>query len=136
MRLVVLVPLVAHLHAVEVARLPWFVAARPLGPRGCEFLLGREDFLALFHSARNLALVQGHGSLRVVFLFHRCKSRCTGGDGLAGQRRAPTGTALLRPILHGHIAQLANLAPLVGQVVQESILLGLRNVLVFSAQFQ
>ncbi len=62
--LVVLVPLVSHEHAVEVARLPGPVLVSPEGlleARNCFF--GGEDLLALADSPRDFAVIQRLGGL-------------------------------------------------------------------------
>lgn len=75
-RLVVLVPLVAHLHTIEIAGLPGLVRASPLWLRSRDLFFGREDFLALFYPACDLAFVEGHSCPRIVFFLDGRESRC------------------------------------------------------------
>lgn len=58
MSLVVFVPLVTHLHAVEIFRLPWSVLVRPLCfVRGGDLLLGRKHLFILTDTTRDFAII-------------------------------------------------------------------------------
>jgi hypothetical protein len=115
--LVVLVPLVAHLHTVEVSGLPRLVRAGPLWLCTGDLFFGRKDLLALFDAARNLTFVESHGGLRVVVLVDRGESRrADGGDALASGGVVAGGLAGRR-LLGRDIAELPNLRALVGLVL-------------------
>ena len=67
--LVVLVPLVPHLHAVEVARLSWSIL---VGPERCrstgDGLFGGKDLLVFADTACHLPIVEGLGGVGEVFV--------------------------------------------------------------------
>lgn len=80
--LVVLVPLVPHLHTVEVSGLPWAILVSPQGLRGTRhILLGRQDLLVLRDTACDLSIVQGIvglGKVPALRLRESCSpGRCT-----------------------------------------------------------
>ena len=56
-RLVVLVPFIAHLNTIEVAGFPGLVVTSPLGSGGCDFLFGGEYLLAFLDASRDFPLV-------------------------------------------------------------------------------
>src|SRR5690242_876392 len=102
--LVVLVPFVAHLHTVEVARLSRLVGASPLRARGGDLFFGCEDLLAFFDAACDLAFVEGHGCLRVVVLLDWCKPGGADGSRAETGRRVVQCDLVCGGSLGGHIA--------------------------------
>lgn len=66
--LVVLVPFVAHLHAVEVKRLAGLVLVCPWGSHEAEVLLDSKGFLVVVEATGSLTFVQGAGGARSVRL--------------------------------------------------------------------
>ena len=135
-RLVVLVPFIAHLHAVEVAWLPRLVVASPLRPGGRDFLFGREDLLAILDAPRDFPLIEGHGRLGVVFLLDGGKSGRARGDGLAGRGPVLGAAVIVGHVLQGDVSQLLHPTALAREMVEEGFLLGLGHAFVLSAELQ
>lgn len=61
MSLVILVPFVAHLDSVEVARFPWTVCLCPFWSASRDILLGIEGFFVVIETSCGLTIVQSTG---------------------------------------------------------------------------
>lgn len=131
MRLVVLVPFVAHLHAVEVTRFAGSVLLGPgggTGEWGWKRFFAGEDFFVFADAAGDFAFVEvgcGGGEVSVVEGGEAGGGVGAGGGGGDGARGGVLAAGGGGGLFHGDVAEFEDFAALEGELGEEETLVEL-----------